>query len=239
VAKNSSRPSRDKLALHPVEMNYIPAMQRLRNFFWMLMMLGLLALGVYVGLTVARWRGGGLRVENTATIIQQVQTLSDLVTVKYVMEKVVIVNSPPSSTLGQFVQGENRLLLLAHGIIKAGINLKRLQPGDVRVAGKSIYIHLPPPEITDAYLDEKQTQVIDWQKGFLRSFDKDLETAARQQAVDDLRRAARQAGILSDADERARLELAQFLHAAGFDHVEFQSGAFSAPAPAREGVLQF
>jgi hypothetical protein len=220
-------------------MDYIPAMQRLKPVFGMLTALALLVLGVYVGVKLEHWRGGGLRVANTATVIQQVQTLSDLVTVKYVMEKVVIVNSPPTSTLGQFVQGENRVLLLAHGVVKAGIDLKRLQPGDVRVSGKSIFIKLPPPAITDAYLDEKQTQVIDWQKGFLRGFDKDLETAARQNAVDDIGRAARRAGILSDADSRARLELAQFLHAAGFDRVEFGSGAFSAPAPAREGMLQF
>ncbi len=63
--------------------------------------------------------------------------------------------------------------------------------------------------------------MIDWQKGFLRDFDKDLETTARQNAVDDISRAARTAGILKDADDRARLELAVFLHQAGFEPVEF------------------
>ena len=36
-------------------------------------------------------------------------------------------------------------------------------------------------------------------------------------------RAARMAGILKDADERARLELAVFLSQAGFEQVEFVS----------------
>jgi hypothetical protein len=131
------------------------------------------------------------------------------------------VNSPPTSTLGQFVQGENRVLLLAHGIVKAGIDLKRLGPEDVLIIGKKITLHLPPPQITDAYLDERQTQVIDWEKGFLRDFDKGLETTARQNAVDDISRAARRAGILKDADDRARRELALFLNLAGFEQVEF------------------
>src|ERR1035438_9474221 len=140
-------------------MNYLAAVQWLKNIFWMLRTLAVLALGVYLGLTVAHWRGGGLRIENTATIIQQVQTLSDLVTVKYVMQKVEFVDSPPGSTLGQFIQGDNKVLLLAQGIVKAGIDLKKSAPGDVAISGKALTITLPKPEITDAYLDDAQTKV--------------------------------------------------------------------------------
>lgn len=204
-------------------MSWIFAVRRVKQIFWVLAVALVFIAGAWFGLKLTRLLTpvAGVRVENTATVVQQVQTLSDLVTVKYVLEKVEIVDSPPTSTLGQFVQGENRVLLLAHGIVKAGIDLKRLQKEDVDIAGKKIFIHLPPPQITDAYLDERQTQVIDWQKGFLRDFDKDLETTARQNAVDDIRRAARAAGILKDADDRARLELAVFLNQAGFEQVEF------------------
>ena len=212
----------DKLALHPVEMNYISAMQGLKKFFRALLVLAVLALGVYLGLTVARWRGGGLRVENTATIIQQVQTLSDLVTVKYVMQKMEFVDSPPGSTLGQFIQGDNKVWLLAQGIVKAGIDLKKIAPGDVAISGKALTLTLPKPEITDAYLDDSQTKVIERTTGFLRSLDKDLEQTTRQFAVDDIRRAAQQSGILNDANERARTELRTFFQQAGFEPVEFR-----------------
>jgi len=210
-------------------------MRALKNIALAALLLLLFAAGLWLGGMAARWKNSGPRVASTATVVQQVQTLSELVTVKYVMEKVEIVNSPPESTLGKFVQGENRVLLLAHGVVKAGIDLQRLQPADVKVSGNAIFLRLPPPQITDAYLDEHHTQVIDWQKGFLRDFDKDLETTARQDAVDDIRRAAVEAGILNDADERARLELALFLHAAGFERVQFAGGHAALP-PAREGV---
>lgn len=197
-------------------------MRRMKQVFWVLAVALVFIAGAWFGIRVTRLLSpGGVHELNTAVVIQQVQTLSDLVTVKYVMEKVVIINSPPTSTLGQFVQGENRILLLAHGIVKAGIDLKRIRPEDVAIAGKKITLHLPPPQVTDAYLDEHQTQVIDWEKGFLRDFDKDLETTARQNAVDDISRAARKAGILKDAEDRARLELAVFLNQAGFGQVEF------------------
>jgi hypothetical protein len=214
-------------------------MRRLKQIFWTVAVAVIFVAGAWFGFKLTHWMpsDSGSHEENTVTVVEQIQTLSDLVTVKYVLEKVEIVNSPPTTTLGQFVQGENRVLLLAHGIVKAGIDLKRIQPEDVAIVGKKIILHLPPPQITDAYLDEHQTQVIDWQKGFLRDFDKGLETTARQNAVDDIRRAARLAGILSDADERARLELALFLHQAGFDQVEFVD---KNPAnPMREEVPKF
>jgi hypothetical protein len=198
-------------------------MRRLeRIFFIMVMAALLLGAGGWIGFKLTRLAANSkLHEENTATVIRQVQTLADLVTVKYVVEKVVILDAPPQSTLGQFVQGDNRVLMLAHGIVKAGIDLKNLQPGDLQISGKKISVHLPPPEITDAYLDDTQTKVIDWKQGFLRSFDKDLEQTARQMAVDDIRRAARTDGILDEATQRAELQLAEFFHQAGFERVEF------------------
>jgi Protein of unknown function (DUF4230) len=172
--------------------------------------------GIWLGFKAAHWTkaGSGLHEENTPTVVQQVQALSELVTVKYVVEKVIVLEDAKW-------YGQNRVLLLAHGIVKAGIDLRRIKPGDVKISGKKIVIVLPPPELTDAYLDERQTRVIDNTTGLLRTFDKDLETDARQNAVMDIRRAAVENGILKDASQRAQLELAVFLNKAGFEQVEF------------------
>jgi hypothetical protein len=219
-------------ALHLAELNYISAMRRLKQIFWLAATLFIFFMGVWLGFKLMHWTelGSGLHEENTATVVEQIQTLSDLVTVKYVLEKVVVLEDTKW-------YGENRVLLLAHGIVKAGIDLQRLKPEDVTIAGKKITIHLPPPQITDAYLDDQQTRVIDHTTGLLRSFDKDLEQTARANAVDDIRRAARLNGILKDADERAQLELALFLRQAGFERVEF-TGINPSPLlnPTREGV---
>lgn len=204
-------------------------MQAAKKFFFTVLVLVIFGTGIWLGLAVSRLTAGHFapRETETVAVVREIQALSDLVTVKYVVEKVIILESPPQSTLGQFVQGNNRVLMLAHGIVKAGIDLKRLKPEDVQFVGNSIRIHLPLPQITDGYLDEHETKVIDWQKGFLRDYDKDLEQTARQNAVEDIRRAARIDGILEEAGSRARLELAAFLSKAGYQHVEF----VDAPAP--------
>jgi hypothetical protein len=200
-----------------------------RLIIFTLCLIVIFVMGIGLGLFFKRLTGIGSapKVYNTATLLQQVQALSQLVTVKYVMEKVVILEVPPGSTVGKMFAGDSRVLMLAHGIVKGGIDLGRLDQGDLVVSEKRIVIKLPPAQITDAYLDDKQTRVIERKTGGLWPFDnkdldnKDLEQTARQQAVEDISRAARNSGILKDADERARAQLTQLFLQLGFEKVEF------------------
>lgn len=183
----------------------------------------LLVMVLGVGLWLGSVMPGWLRVLpfgsssfGSSTVLRQVQTLSQLVTVKYVMEKVVVLED-----VKWYPGGDSRVLMLAHGIVKAGVDLGRIQSEDVTVSGKKVSIRLPPAQITDLYLDDRQTRIIERTTGLLRTFDKDLEQTARQHAVSDIRRAARTAGILKDAEERARAQLTSLFQQMGFEVVEF------------------
>jgi hypothetical protein len=173
-----------------------------------------LALGLLLGFGTARVlspRGGG-RSLNTAIILRQVQGLSQLVTVKYVLEKVVVLEDIK-------LYGESRVLLLAHGIVKAGVDLDQLKPGDLTVRGREVIINLPRATITDVYLDESQTQVLEHSTGLFRRYDKELEQNARREALDTIRRAARYSGIVDEANGRAKEQLRGFFQQLGFDTV--------------------
>src|SRR5438105_10696168 len=127
-------------------------------------------LGLVVGIRFPRLAGPGTapRIYNTATVLKQVQTLSQLVTVKYVMEKVEVLSDPPQNLLRQFWFDDTHVVLVAHGIVKAGVDLAQLKPSDLRASDKKILLTLPPAQITDAYLDDKLTQVVERNTGFLR-----------------------------------------------------------------------
>jgi hypothetical protein len=193
-------------------------MFKLRVTIAVLLLAILFGLGLALGLFLPRLAGfaGAPKAYNTATLLRQVQTISDLVTVKYVVEKVVVLED-----VKWF--GENRVLLVAHGVVKAGTDLSQLKLDDLQVSGKKVAVKLPPAQITDAYLDDKQTRVVERTTGLLRVFDKDLEQTARQTAIDDLRRAARNGGILKDAEERARAQLTRLFRQLGFEEVAFRS----------------
>ena len=169
------------------------------------------------------------QVANTATVIQQIQALSDLVTVKYVMEKVVIFTNSSTTTLGQLPNvmklpgfDEDRITLLAHGIVKAGVDLAKIKVDDVQSENKKITVRLPKAVVMDAYLDESRTQVMDRRSGVFRSFDRTLEQQARQYAWGEMNRAARAGGIEREAEERAKEQLQKLLRSLGYSEIEFK-----------------
>ncbi len=180
--------------------------------------LGIIALGFIglgVGFLVGRLGRGDSRpgLASTATVVTEIQSLAQLVTVKFVLEKVIRLDDVKW-------YGQNRLLMLAHGVAKAGVDLRKLRPEDVSVHEGSLKVVLPKPQIFDVYLDEQQTEVIERSTGVLRSFDQEMEQEARRQAVDEIRRAARAAGILQEAEDRARSQLVALGRASGFSGVE-------------------
>jgi hypothetical protein len=178
-------------------------------------LLAALIFGLMTGVFLTRFVSVGTSPPaiRSVAVVREIQTLSQLVTVQYVIEKVVVEEDVTWL-------GENRVLLVAHGVVKAGVDFQRLQPRDVEVDGSSVCITLPPPQFLDAYLNESKTQIIERSTGLLRMFDKDLETVARQHAVMDIRRAAREEGILEEADERARTQIEALLLRLGFEEVE-------------------
>jgi len=191
-------------------------MKRPAVLFVVMALLPVLLIGFFGGALYIRWASNPNATRyNTSTVIQQVQTLAELVTVKYVIEKIVIAEDAKW-------YGESRVLLLAHGIVKAGIDLRDIKPGDIQIEGKKITITLPAEKITDAYLDEKKTQVIERTTGIIRQFDKDLEQNARRNAIADIRSAARANGIGKDARERAEQQLRSFFLQMGFQEVQFK-----------------
>lgn len=197
-------------------------MAKARRATLVLAMAVLFLAGLYFGWKLPRWFAGGgpRRMYDTPMLLRQVQSLSELVTVKYVMEKVEVWDDPPPAVLSLFA-GDNRILLLAQGTVKAGIDLSQLKPSDIQVHGQTVTIKLPPAQVTDCYLNDKETRVIERTTGLFRSFDKDLEQKIRNMVLQDMRADALRGGIRTEADERARKQLANLFNMMGFEKVEF------------------
>jgi hypothetical protein len=180
-----------------------------------------LALGIGIGFgllvpRIARLRSSSPTIQNTAAVLKQVQDLSQLVSVKYVVEKVVVLEDVKW-------YGESRVILVAHGIVKAGVDLSKIRLHDLKAVSEKMIVRLPSPTITDVYLDEQKTTVVERTTGLLRLFDKDLEQSARRQAIDSISQAARSSGILKDAEDRVHAQLRFMLNQMGFKEVEFRS----------------
>ena len=153
------------------------------------------------------------------TVVDRIQRLQRLETVVYTMDKIVT-GAKESPILPNFLAGD-RLLMLVHGEVVAGIDFANLKPGDVKVSGKQIILHLPAAQLFRTSLDSAKTRVYSRQTGFLVPTDPNLETLVRQQAELQLQQAALADGILPIAQQNATSTITSLLQGLGFEQINF------------------
>ena len=164
-------------------------------------------------------RGGRTRINvDQPTVVHQIQQLQRLETVSYTMDK-IISGEHDNADLPRFLAGD-RLLLVVHGEVVAGINLAGLQPGDVLVQGRKVSIHLPAAEVLSTRIDNAKTRVYSRDTGLFSSPDPNLESEVREEAERQLRQAALQGGILKLAADNARNTISSMLKGFGFLEVD-------------------
>ena len=152
------------------------------------------------------------------TVVHQIQQLQRLETVSYTMDK-IISGEHDNAFLPKFLAGD-RLLLVVHGEVVAGIDLAALQPGDVVVQGQKVTIRLPAARVFSTRLDSARTRVYSRDTGLFSSPDPNLESEVRVEAEHQLQQAALQDGILKTAADNARSTIAGMLKGFGFKEVD-------------------
>jgi hypothetical protein len=153
------------------------------------------------------------------TVVDRIQRLQRLETVVYTMDKIVT-GEKENAFFPDFLAGD-RLLMMVHGEVVAGIDFANLKPGDVTVEGKQIRLHLPAAQIFSTRLDSARTRVYSRQTGLLVSTDPNLETQVRQQAEQELQQAAVLDGILKTAQQNAVATITGLLQGLGFEKIVF------------------
>jgi len=152
------------------------------------------------------------------TIVHEMRSLARLETIQYTVEKVVT-----AETRQEFLKVlfGDRLLLVAHGVVIAGVDLAKVGPEDLWVENEVLYFRLPTSEVFIASIDNEKSYIYDRQVGFLTKGDVDLETAARRVAEEEIEKAAVEDGILDLAQQNAENFLSRMLLQLGFPEVIF------------------
>lgn len=125
--------------------------------------------------------------------------------------------------IGGVLLGNDRVVIMAVGKIRAGIDLNKIKPSDVQINGKTIKVKLPRAEIFTVELLPEASRVFDSQRGWLFSEYQGLELEALEEARRKLREEGeRNTAMLDIAETMARLQLTEFLRKAGFEEVEIE-----------------
>lgn len=171
------------------------------------------------------------KVETRSVVIQQVRQASELTTAVFTMEAVV--PAQQNAALGGVVIGTTKLLYIARGEVRAGVDLSALTPADVQIVGDVARLRLPPPKLLDKKLDVARSSVYDYNRGPLGlgpDVAPNLQKLAQEEALKKIQAAACADGILEKANDRAKLVVDQLIRVAGVKEVIVETQQPSANA---------
>jgi len=196
------------------------------------LLLGATLLGVFVHRARSGWpgklasaiAGRPLTVVSAPDVIEKIQRLNRLETVKYSLDTVVE-GQESNPVLPDALAGD-KILMIVHGSTVAGVDLSQLRPDSVQISegsnGRSIRLTLPPSQIFATTVDETKSRVYSRDTGLFVSADPNLESATRARAQAELQQAALNDGILGAATQNARTAITAMLQGLGFTQVDLR-----------------
>jgi hypothetical protein len=197
-------------------------------------LLAALVLGVFIGpilvsglnriTPVALWnritgRTNTFDVSSPA-VVERIRQLSRLETVVYSLDKIVEGNRD-NPYIPSYLVGD-KILLVAHGEVIAGIDFSQLKPSDIHVSGEAVEVHLPPAQILTTRIDNGRTRVFSRTTGLFVLADPNLESQTRAAAEQQIGQAALDDGILDKARQNARASVTALLYSLGFHKVDVE-----------------
>src|SRR5919202_779910 len=139
--------------------------------------------------------------QTTESTVLGIKRLNELATAEMTAQVVVTEQKDIrvfSQPLPRFLTGQ-RVLLIARGEVRAGIDMDELREDDVRVDGKKVTVDLPKARILDTNLDEDKTKLYDWDRGVFIRGDYSLVEEARRDAVVQLEQTTRDESLADKA----------------------------------------
>lgn len=153
--------------------------------------------------------------------VGKITSLTELGTVEYVVTKIVKAND--DATWYKF--GDRKILFSCKAILKAGIDLSKLEDSDIQVntEEKTITITLPNAELLSVNLKPENIKLIYEKTSITRSsFSNKERDAVLAQGEADILKSVPDMGIFDDAENNAKLFLEAFLKQAGFTNVNIE-----------------
>jgi hypothetical protein len=150
------------------------------------------------------------------TIVREVRSLSRLETAAYTVEKIITAETRQGPFA--FLVGD-RLILVAHGQVIAGVDLDKLEESDISIQeGGVVDVTLPEAEIFVTALDNEQSYIFHRDTGVI-GMNVELETEARRAAEEEILNAALEDGILDMAQRNAESYIRHLVLTLGFTEV--------------------
>lgn len=184
----------------------------------------------YIGFMQFQRRQQAIQIDlQKVTIVNQLQSIGALETVKIRLEKVVegrqgLADLIPGYAIDNMVQEfffKDSIKMIAYAEIVSGFDLTKISTGSVQVDQNTsgVTLMLPAPQLLHASLTP-DTKPFLRTTGILTKGNEQLETQLRNGALETMKEEALQKGILIEAERRAKEALMPLMTALGMTLVD-------------------
>ena len=154
-------------------------------------------------------------------IVDRLRTVSEL-HAGIASIQIVVASSDAKQVLGMEI-GSTKLLYIAVGQVRAGVDLSKLDEACIRESPGGTVIALPAPEILDAKIDVEKSYVYDVRESLAFAPDSiQLHEAAQKHALKQIVDAALDCGILDAAAQQAKWIVESLALLAGLEQVRVE-----------------
>ncbi|MEL6496736.1 MAG: DUF4230 domain-containing protein [Cyanobacteria bacterium J06623_7] len=157
-------------------------------------------------------RSTPITIETSAPLMMRIRGIQELSTTVQTLE--TIVPASAERKLGELSLGTTKLLYLARGEIRAGVDLAELTESDIHVTNNRIEINLPAAKILGSKIDVNNSRVYDYDRGFLNlgpDIAPQLQTLAQRKTLVEIVNTACSEEILGRANVKAQAAITQLL----------------------------
>ena len=154
-----------------------------------------------------------VNIEPSTPIVAKIRNIQELSTTVQTIE--TIVPASAERKLGDLSLATTKLLYVARGEVRAGVNLSELTDADVRVTKTKIEIDLPPAKILDSKIDVNHSRVYDYDRGFLNlgpDVAPQLQVLAQRKTLVEIVNTACSEDILERANKQAKIAITEILN---------------------------
>ena len=158
-----------------------------------------------------------LKIDPTASIVEEIKKISEFTSACYYEEYVIQDTKEASgNALIKMLKSKPEVVILSKGKVRAGVDLGKITPEDIKVSNDTLRINLPQPEIFDVIVNPSDYEI------FSENGDWSHDEISRiiQKGKENLQRHALDEDIIGKAGETSKKKLESLFQTLGYNVVE-------------------
>ncbi|MBQ1200394.1 MAG: DUF4230 domain-containing protein [Alistipes sp.] len=163
--------------------------------------------------------GGGVKIENTANVVEKVKKISQFTTACYYEEYVLRSLKCVAEEKGIFTKTIDTvyydIVLTVRGTVRAGYDLSKMEQSDITISGDTINVRLPQPEVLDVISNPSDYKIFEEQGEWSHEEIVAIQSEGKIKTLNN----ALKNNILGKANEQGEQRVANLFTAMGFKQV--------------------